>query len=97
MIEAARLTVVSAEQPALIADHALITGQVPAVMFEKVLSPSNMTVGVSSGFGCYPEKLPEDERQAATIPDKFRDEIATAYNLKGRGLVVSAKKVSLSV
>ena len=47
-----------------------------------------MTVGVSGGFGCLPEKLPEDERQAATIPDKFRHEIATVYNLKGRGLVV---------
>jgi 7,8-dihydropterin-6-yl-methyl-4-(beta-D-ribofuranosyl)aminobenzene 5'-phosphate synthase len=87
-IEAAKLTVVSAEQPTLIADHALTTGQVPAVTFEKILSPSKMTVGVSGGFGCYPEKLPEDERQAATIPDKFRHEIATVYNLKGRGLVV---------
>jgi 7,8-dihydropterin-6-yl-methyl-4-(beta-D-ribofuranosyl)aminobenzene 5'-phosphate synthase len=87
-IEAARLTVVSAEQPALIADHALTTGQIPAVTFEKILSPSKMTVGVTGGFGCYPEKLPEDERQAATIPDKFRHEIATVYNLKGRGLVV---------
>ena len=87
-IEAARLTVVSAEQPALIADHALTTGEVPTVSFEKVLSPSKMTVGVSGGFGCYPEKLPEDERQATTIPDKFRHEIATVYNLKGRGLVV---------
>jgi 7,8-dihydropterin-6-yl-methyl-4-(beta-D-ribofuranosyl)aminobenzene 5'-phosphate synthase len=87
-IEAARLTVVSAEQPALLADHAMITGQVPAVTFEKVLSPSKMTVGVSGGFGCYPEKLPEDERQATTIPDKFRHEIATVYNLKGQGLVV---------
>jgi 7,8-dihydropterin-6-yl-methyl-4-(beta-D-ribofuranosyl)aminobenzene 5'-phosphate synthase len=87
-IEAARLTVVSAEQPALIADHALTTGQVPTVSFEKVLSPSKMTVGVSGGFGCYPEKLPEDERQATTVPDKFRHEIATAYNLKSRGLVI---------
>jgi 7,8-dihydropterin-6-yl-methyl-4-(beta-D-ribofuranosyl)aminobenzene 5'-phosphate synthase len=47
-----------------------------------------MTVGVSGGFGCYPEKLPEDERQSGTIPDTFRHEIATVYNLKGRGLIV---------
>ena len=88
-MEAARLTIVSAEQPAVVADHAMTTGQVPATTFEKVLSPSKMTVGVSGGFGCYPEKLPEDEREAgAPIPDKFRHEIATVYNLRGRGLVI---------
>ena len=87
-LQAAKLTVVSAEQPALIADHAFITGQVPLTTFEKVLSPSKMTVGINGGFGCYPDKLPEDERQAETIPDKFRHEIATVYNLRGRGLVV---------
>ncbi len=58
------LTVVSAERPSLIADHALITGQVPLTTFEKVLSPSKMTVGVNGGFGCYPDKLPADERQS---------------------------------
>jgi 7,8-dihydropterin-6-yl-methyl-4-(beta-D-ribofuranosyl)aminobenzene 5'-phosphate synthase len=61
---------------------------VPLTTFEKVLSPSKMTVGVNGGFGCYAEKLPEDERQGETIPDQFRHEIATVYNLKGRGLVV---------
>jgi 7,8-dihydropterin-6-yl-methyl-4-(beta-D-ribofuranosyl)aminobenzene 5'-phosphate synthase len=87
-LQAAKLTVVSAEQPSLIADHAFITGQVPLTTFEKVLSPSKMTVGVNGGFGCYADKLPEDERQGGTIPDQFRHEIATVYNLKGRGLIV---------
>jgi 7,8-dihydropterin-6-yl-methyl-4-(beta-D-ribofuranosyl)aminobenzene 5'-phosphate synthase len=87
-IHAANLTVTSAEAPSLVADHALTTGQVALATFEKVLSPSKMTIGVSGGFGCYPEKLPEDERQGGTIPDQFRHEIATVYNLKGRGLVV---------
>jgi len=87
-LQAAKLTVVSAEQPSLIADHAFITGQVPLTTFEKVLSPSKMTVGVDGGFGCYPDKLPADERQPGAIPDKFSHEIATVYNLKGRGLIV---------
>src|SRR5258708_4985686 len=87
-LQEAKLAVVSAEAPSLVADHAFTTGQVPSTGFEKVLSPSKMTVGVSGGFGCYPEKLPEDERQAGTIPDTFRHEIATVYNLKGRGLIV---------
>ena len=47
-----------------------------------------MTVGVNGGFGCYADKLPEDERQGGTVPDQFRHEIATVYNLKGRGLIV---------
>jgi 7,8-dihydropterin-6-yl-methyl-4-(beta-D-ribofuranosyl)aminobenzene 5'-phosphate synthase len=87
-LQAAKLTVVSAEQPSMIADHALITGQVPLTTFEKVLSPSKMTVGINGGFGCYADKLPEDERQGGTIPDQFRHEIATVYSLKGRGLIV---------
>ncbi len=47
-----------------------------------------MKVGVAQGFGCYADQLPEDERGLAAAPDQFRHEIATAYNLKGRGLVV---------
>jgi 7,8-dihydropterin-6-yl-methyl-4-(beta-D-ribofuranosyl)aminobenzene 5'-phosphate synthase len=87
-LQGANLTVTSAEAPSLVADHAFTTGQVPLATFEKVLSPSKMTIGVSGGLGCYPERLPEDERQGGTIPDQFRHEIATVYNLKGRGLVV---------
>jgi 7,8-dihydropterin-6-yl-methyl-4-(beta-D-ribofuranosyl)aminobenzene 5'-phosphate synthase len=30
----------------------------------------------------------EDERTKAVVPDQFRHEIATAFNLKGRGLIV---------
>ncbi len=85
--DAVRVTV--AEGPVLVADHAFTTGQVPQTTFEKVLSPSRMTVGAKGGLGCFPEAMPEDERQTgAAIPDQFRHEIATVYNLKGRGLVV---------
>ena len=47
-----------------------------------------MKIGVDHRIDCYADKLPEDERTKADIPDQFRHEIATAFNLKGRGLVV---------
>lgn len=88
-IERAAVKVTIAEGPVVVADHAFTTGHVPQTTFEKVLSPSRMTVGVKQGLGCYPEALPQDEpRAAGSIPDRFRHEIATVYNLKGRGLVV---------
>ena len=47
-----------------------------------------MNIGVDHGMGCYADRLPEDERTKAIIPDQFRHEIATAFNLRGRGLIV---------
>jgi 7,8-dihydropterin-6-yl-methyl-4-(beta-D-ribofuranosyl)aminobenzene 5'-phosphate synthase len=84
--DAVKITI--AQGPTLVADHAFTTGQVPQTTFEKLLSPSRMTIGVKQGLGCYPESFPEDERKAGSVPDQFRHEIATVYNLKGRGLVV---------
>jgi 7,8-dihydropterin-6-yl-methyl-4-(beta-D-ribofuranosyl)aminobenzene 5'-phosphate synthase len=87
-IERSPVRITIAQGPALVADHAFATGQVSQVTFEKLLSPRKMTIGVKQGLGCYPERLPEDERNASIIPDQFRHEIATVYNLKGRGLVI---------
>lgn len=87
-LEDANVAVTYAEEPALIADHGFTTGHIGQASFEKLLSPSAMKMGVDHGFGCYAERLPEDERTKAVIPDQFRHEIATAFNLKGRGLIV---------
>ena len=87
-LEQANLAVTYAEGPSLVADHGFTTGQIGLASFEKVLSPSAMKVGVDHGIGCYADKLPEDERTKTVVPDQFRHEIATAFNLKGRGLVV---------
>jgi 7,8-dihydropterin-6-yl-methyl-4-(beta-D-ribofuranosyl)aminobenzene 5'-phosphate synthase len=87
-LENADLTVKYAEGPALIADHGFTTGQIGQAGFEKLLSPSTMKIGVDNGMGCYAELLPDDERTKAVIPDQFRHEIATAFDLKGRGLIV---------
>jgi 7,8-dihydropterin-6-yl-methyl-4-(beta-D-ribofuranosyl)aminobenzene 5'-phosphate synthase len=86
-LEEADVAVTFAEEPALVADHAFTTGQIRLSSFEKLLSPSAMTIGVQDGIGCYPDKFSE-ERTKAVIPDQFRHEIAVAFNLKGRGLVV---------
>jgi 7,8-dihydropterin-6-yl-methyl-4-(beta-D-ribofuranosyl)aminobenzene 5'-phosphate synthase len=87
-LKAANLALTYVEAPALVADHAFTTGHIPPATFEKVLSPSTMKIGVANGFGCYAEYLPEDERSLTATPDQFRHEIATVYNVKGRGLVV---------
>jgi 7,8-dihydropterin-6-yl-methyl-4-(beta-D-ribofuranosyl)aminobenzene 5'-phosphate synthase len=87
-LENAELVVTYAERPSVVVDHGFTTGQISLNSFEKLLSPCAMKIGVDHGVGCYADKLPEDERTKAIIPDQFRHEIATAFNLKGRGLVV---------
>jgi 7,8-dihydropterin-6-yl-methyl-4-(beta-D-ribofuranosyl)aminobenzene 5'-phosphate synthase len=84
----AKVKVIFAETPAIVAGHAFTTGHIPVASFEKVLAPSRMTVGVKDGVGCFPDKLPENKRTAAVIPDDFEHELATCFNVKGRGLVV---------
>ena len=87
-LENADLTVTYAEGPSLVGGHGFTTGQIGQASFEKLLSPSAMKVGLDRGMGCYADRLPEDERTKTVIPDQFRHEIATAFNLKGRGLIV---------
>ena len=87
-LEQADLTVTYAEGPSLVGDHAFTTGQIGLQSFESVLSPSMMRIGAGDGTGCYPRKLPQEEQSKAIVPDQFEHELATTFNLKGRGLVV---------
>jgi 7,8-dihydropterin-6-yl-methyl-4-(beta-D-ribofuranosyl)aminobenzene 5'-phosphate synthase len=87
-LEQANLRVTYADVPSLVGDHAFTTGQIGLRSFEKVLSPSTMKVGSEDGIGCYPDKLPQEEQIKTIIPDQFQHELAAAYNLKGRGLVI---------
>jgi 7,8-dihydropterin-6-yl-methyl-4-(beta-D-ribofuranosyl)aminobenzene 5'-phosphate synthase len=87
-LQDADVQVTFAEAPAMIADHAFATGQIPLASFEKLLSPTRMKIGLDHDVGCYPDRFTEAERKLGVIPDKFRHEIATTYNLRGRGLVV---------
>ena len=87
-LRAADLTVTVTDRPALVAGHGFTSGQIDQRSFEKLLSPSAMKLGLAHGSGCDPAKLPWAEAGRDPIPDAFRHEIATAFNLKGRGLVV---------
>jgi 7,8-dihydropterin-6-yl-methyl-4-(beta-D-ribofuranosyl)aminobenzene 5'-phosphate synthase len=87
-LEQADLAVTYAEGPSLVGDHAFTTGQIGLQSFEKVLSPSTMKLGISDGIGCYPDKVSEGKQAGAIVPDQFEHELGTAYNLKGRGLVI---------
>ena len=87
-LEKANLSLTFAEGPSLVDGHAFTTGRVGLRSFEKVLSPSTMKIGVEHGLGCYPDKFSQEERAKSVIPDQFQHELGTAYNLKGRGLVL---------
>jgi 7,8-dihydropterin-6-yl-methyl-4-(beta-D-ribofuranosyl)aminobenzene 5'-phosphate synthase len=87
-LEQAQLAVTYSEQPTLVGDHGFTTGQIDQKSFEKLLSPSTMKIGLENGSGCYPERLTEAQRAQTRIPDQFQHELATAFNVKGRGLVV---------
>lgn len=87
-LQAANARVTFVPEPALVAGHGFTTGQIGQRSFEKLQPPSVMKIGIANGFGCHAEQLPEDERSLTTTPDQFRHEIATAYNVRGRGLVV---------
>ena len=87
-IAEADLLVTTAEGPAVIADHAFVTGHIPRATFERVLSPTRMKVGIDNGLGCFPDKMPADRRPIDWAPDEFNHEISTCVNVKGRGLVV---------
>jgi 7,8-dihydropterin-6-yl-methyl-4-(beta-D-ribofuranosyl)aminobenzene 5'-phosphate synthase len=87
-IKQAGLVVTFAEKPSLLASHGFTTGFIPAENFEKVLSPTKMSVGLQGGLGCEPEKVNPAKRTLVSVPDDFEHEHSTVYNVKGRGLVI---------
>jgi 7,8-dihydropterin-6-yl-methyl-4-(beta-D-ribofuranosyl)aminobenzene 5'-phosphate synthase len=82
------LTLMMASEPAVVADHAFTTGRIGQVSFEEPLRPTMEITGIFEGFGCFPEKMPSEKNTGTYIPDDFDHEIATVYNVRGRGLVV---------
>jgi 7,8-dihydropterin-6-yl-methyl-4-(beta-D-ribofuranosyl)aminobenzene 5'-phosphate synthase len=82
------LTLMIAEGPSVVADHAFTTGQIPFSSFEKPLSPTRMKAGINDGWGCFPEQLPPQKNATTFIPDDMQHEIGTNFVVKGKGLVV---------
>lgn len=84
----ANLSLMMAEGPAIVADHAFTTGKIPQVSSEKPLRPTREKVGVVNGLGCFPDKMASAKNTGTFIPDDFEHEIATNFVVKGKGLVV---------
>jgi 7,8-dihydropterin-6-yl-methyl-4-(beta-D-ribofuranosyl)aminobenzene 5'-phosphate synthase len=82
------LTLMMAEGPAIVADHAFTTGKIAESSFEKPLRQTREKVGVSSGFGCFPDKISSAKNTGEFVLDDFEHEIGTNFLLKGKGLVV---------
>lgn len=72
--------------PVAVAEHAFTTGVIPVGGFERAAIPTAMRPGV----GCDRALLDPAKRAAAQLPDDGEHELATCYNLRGRGLVVIA-------
>lgn len=87
-LEKADLVVTESIGPSRVGDHGFTSGQISQRSFERLLSPSAMKVGIDNGLGCFPDRLAEEDRKPGLVPDQFRHELATAFNLKGRGLIV---------
>lgn len=84
----ARVLLMMAEAPALVADHAFTTGRIAQQGFEHPLRSTREMVGVANGFGCYPDNVAAAKNTGEFIPDDFEHEIGTVYLLKGKGLVI---------
>jgi 7,8-dihydropterin-6-yl-methyl-4-(beta-D-ribofuranosyl)aminobenzene 5'-phosphate synthase len=84
----ADLTLMMAEGPSIVADHAFTTGKIAQSTFEKPLRQTREKVGIAGGFGCFPERVSAAKNTGDFIPDDFEHEIATNFVVKGKGLVV---------
>jgi 7,8-dihydropterin-6-yl-methyl-4-(beta-D-ribofuranosyl)aminobenzene 5'-phosphate synthase len=84
----ADLTLMMAEEPAIVAGHAFTTGRIGQTSFEQPLRTTTEIVGIFDGFGCYPEKMPAEKNTGQYITDDFDHELGTNYMVKGKGLVV---------
>lgn len=87
-LAAANVQVVMAEKPAVIEGHAFTTGSVPKKSFEKVFSAQQIEIGVRDGAGCDASHFSKEEQEGKIVPDQFKGEHATCFNVKSRGFVV---------
>ena len=90
-LEARGLKVVLAKQPAVVAGHAFVTGEIARVTaFEKPPAAARLVAGpmdsacAASHFGA----TKVEARPGDMVADTFQGEHATVYHVKDRGLVV---------
>jgi 7,8-dihydropterin-6-yl-methyl-4-(beta-D-ribofuranosyl)aminobenzene 5'-phosphate synthase len=91
-VQARGVNVVLAKTPTVVADHVLVSGQIPRVTdFEQIPPMFRIEVG-RGGTDCGDTShyLPTatDAQPGDLVPDVFQGEIATVYHVKDRGLVI---------
>jgi 7,8-dihydropterin-6-yl-methyl-4-(beta-D-ribofuranosyl)aminobenzene 5'-phosphate synthase len=82
----AGLAVRIAPDAEIVADHAFTTGLIPLNSFERAAIPTQMRPGV----GCSAASLSAGKRGVTQLADDGEHELATAYIVRGLGLVVIA-------
>ena len=101
-IEARGVGIVLAKDPAVVADHAAISGQIPRTTdFETAfvdglpvsatLQAGRVEVGAKGsicGDVSHFQPTMTESAQGDIVPDNFQGEIATVYNVRDRGLVI---------
>lgn len=87
-LKGADLSVMSTPEPSLVGGHGFTSGRIGQQSFEKLKSPSVMKLGMDHGSGCSAKSFTAAEQKLASIADQFNHEVATAFNLKDRGLIV---------
>jgi 7,8-dihydropterin-6-yl-methyl-4-(beta-D-ribofuranosyl)aminobenzene 5'-phosphate synthase len=87
-ILASGIRLMVAEGPAIAADHAITSGQIPKITSEVPLRATIERTGLVGGLGCDPAKEPAAKNTGSYIPDDFQHEIATSYVVRDKGLVV---------
>lgn len=94
VLEELGFQVVLAQQPHVVAGHALTSGQIPRVTdFETPPAAARIEAG-EIGSGCEPSlhfpagSLQVEAQPGELVQDIFWGEQATAYNVAGRGLVI---------
>jgi len=83
-----RISVVLAESPAVVADHAFTTGKIKRSGIEKMLPNSQVEFAMKDGLGCNAAHYLPAEMQGKIVPDEHIHEHATCFSVKDRGLVV---------
>ena len=93
-LEAHGLRVVLAKEPTVVAGHAVTSGQIPRLTdFEKPPAAARLVAGpmdsaCAASLHFPPGTLKVEATPGELVVDTFRGEIATAYAVRGRGLVV---------
>jgi 7,8-dihydropterin-6-yl-methyl-4-(beta-D-ribofuranosyl)aminobenzene 5'-phosphate synthase len=101
-VQARGIGIVLAKDPTVVADHALVSGQVPRVTdFETAfvdgvpvsatLQAARVEVGAAGsmcGDVSHFQPTLTEAAQGDLVPDDFQGEIATIYNVRDRGLVI---------